>query len=123
MKKWNEQRKLLKNLLSKKGKNYNKFVICDVLLLACVFENVIKVSINEFGINPIYCVSLPGCTWQYGLKYTGINLQTLQVKNMILPLENNICGGISSVMGDRYVKSDEKESYFLWMILFYMDNL
>ena len=45
----------------------------DVLLLACVFEKFIKVSINEFGINPLYCVSLPGYTWQCGLKYTGRN--------------------------------------------------
>ena len=28
---------------------------------------------------------------------------------MILLLENNLCGGISSVMGDRYVKSDENK--------------
>ena len=34
----------------------------DVLLLACVFEKFIKVSINEFKINPLYCVSLPGFT-------------------------------------------------------------
>ena len=81
----------------------------DVLLLACVFEKFIKVSINEFKINPLFCVSLPGYTWQCGLKYTGINLQTLQVKDMILLLENNIRGGISSVMGDRYIKSDQKE--------------
>ena len=81
----------------------------DVLLLACVFENFIKVSINEFKINPLYCVSLPGYTWQCGLKYTGINLQTLQDKDMILLLENNIRGGISSVMGDRYIKSDENK--------------
>ena len=81
----------------------------DVLLLACVFEKFIKVSINEFKINPLYCVSLPGYTWQCGLKYTGINLQTLQDKDMILLLENNIRGGISSVMGDRYIKSDENK--------------
>ena len=36
----------------------------DVLLLACVCEKFIKVSGNEFGINPLYCVSLPGYTWQ-----------------------------------------------------------
>ena len=42
----------------------------DVLLLACVFEKFIKVSVGEFGINPLYCVSLPGYTWQCGLKYT-----------------------------------------------------
>ena len=81
----------------------------DVLLLACVFEKFIKVSINEFKINPLYCVSLPGYTWQCGLKYTGINLQTLQDKDMILLLENNIRGGISSVMGDRYIKSNENK--------------
>ena len=32
----------------------------DVLLLTCVFEKFIKVSINEFGINLLFCVSLPG---------------------------------------------------------------
>ena len=86
----------------------------DVLLLACVFENFINISVNQYDINPLYCVSLPGYTWQCGLKYTGTNLQTLQDKDMILLLENNIRGGISSVMGDRFVKSDEngKVLYF-----------
>ena len=41
----------------------------DVLLLTCVFEKFIKVSFNEFDISPLYCVSLPGYTWQYGLIY------------------------------------------------------
>ena len=81
----------------------------DVLLLACVCEKFIKVSVTEFDIKPLYCVSLPGYTWQCGLKYTGINLQTLQDKDMILVLENNIRGGISSVMGDRYIKSNENK--------------
>ena len=81
----------------------------DVLLLACVFEKFIKTSVNEYGINPLYCVSLPGYTWQCGLKYTGINLQTLQDKNMILLLENNMRGGVSSVMGNRCVKSDDNK--------------
>ena len=51
----------------------------------------------------------PGYTWQCGLKYAGINLQTVQDKDMILLLENSIRGGISSVMGDRYVKSDDNK--------------
>ena len=81
----------------------------DVLFLVCVFEKFMKASVNEFGINPLYCVSLPGYTLQCGLKYTGINLQTLQVKHKILLLENSIREGISSVMADRYVKSYEKK--------------
>ena len=71
-----------------------------------MFEKFIKISVIEFDINPLYCVSLPGYTWQCGLKYTGINLQTLQDKDKILLLENNIRGGISSVIGKRYVRSD-----------------
>ena len=74
-----------------------------------MFENFKKVSVNEFGINPLYCVSLPGYTWLCGLKYTGINLQTLQDKDLIITLENNIREGISSVMSDRYVKSDDNK--------------
>ena len=85
------------------------FLKSDVLLLACVSEKFIKVSVGEFGINPLYCVSLPGYTWQCGLKYTGIYLQTLQDNDMIFLLENNIRGGISSVMGDRYVQSNENK--------------
>ena len=69
-----------------------------------------KVSFNEFEINPLYWVNLPGYTWQCGLKYTAINLQTLQDRNLILTFENNLRGGISSVMGDRYVISDEKKN-------------
>ena len=52
-----------------------------------MFDKFIKVSINEFGINPLYCVSFPGYTWQCRLKHTGINLQTLQGKCLILLLE------------------------------------
>ena len=81
----------------------------DVLLIACVFEKFIKVSVKEFGINPLYCVSLPGFTWPCALNCIGINLQTLHDKDMILLIENNIRGGIGSVMSNRYVKSDDKK--------------
>ena len=79
----------------------------DVILLADVFEKFVKVSTKEYKINPLYCVSLPGYTYQCALKYTNIKLQTLQDKDLILLIDNNIRGGISSVMGNRYVKSDE----------------
>ena len=54
-------------------------------------------------------MSLPGYTYQGTLKYTDIKLQTLQDKDLMLLIENNIRGGIGSVMGDRYVKSDENK--------------
>ena len=76
-----------------------------------VFEKFNKISIEEYGINFLFCVSLPGYTWQYGMKNIYIKLRSLQDKDMILLLENNIRGGISSVMGDRYVESDENELF------------
>ena len=79
----------------------------DVILLADVIEKFVKVSFEESGINPQYCVSLPSYTYQCALKYTDIKLQTLQDKDLILLIESFIRGGISSVMGDRYVKSDD----------------
>ena len=110
MKKFKEPWILFKKFSIKNGEELTEIYLkSDVLLLACVFEKFTKVSVNEFDINPLYCVSLPGYTWQCGLKYTGINLQTLQDKDMILLLENNIRGGISSVMGDRYIQSDENK--------------
>ena len=94
----------------KNGKELTELYLkSDVILLADVFEKFIKISVEEYGINPLYCVSLPGYTWQCGMKYTDINLQTLQDKDMILLLENNIKGGISSIMGDRYIKSDKNK--------------
>ena len=81
----------------------------DVILLADVVENFAIVSFEEYGFNPLYCVSLPGFTYQCALKYTDNNLQTLQDKDLVLLIENNIRGGISSVMSDRYVKSDENK--------------
>ena len=104
----------------KKGEELTEIYLkSDVLLLACVFEKFLKVSVNEFGISPLYCVSLPGYTWQCGLKYFGINLQTLQGKDLILLLESNIRGGISSVMSNRYVKSDDNKK----IIYLYATNL
>ena len=49
------------------------------------------------------------------MKYTDIKLQTLQDKDLILLSENKIRGGISSVMGDSFVKSDDNKK------MIYMD--
>ena len=87
----------------------------DVVLLADVFEKFVKVSLKEFKVNLLYCVSLPGYTWECGLKYTGINLQTLQDKDMILLLANNIRGCISSVMGDMLYQMKTKRFYILML--------
>ena len=104
-------RKIIEKFNIKDGKELTElYCKSDILLLACVFERFIEISQYRFEISPLYFVSLPGYTWECGLKYTNIKLQKLQDKDMILLLENSIRGGISGVMGDRYVKSDENKN-------------
>ena len=51
---------IIKNFDNKNGEKLTEIYLkSDVSLLACVFEKFIKVSVNEFDINPLYCVSLP----------------------------------------------------------------
>ena len=63
--------KIIETFNIKTGKELTELYLkSDVILLADVFEKFIKVSIKEFEINPLYCVSLPGYTWECGMKYT-----------------------------------------------------
>ena len=81
----------------------------DVLQLADVFENFVESSTRVYKINPLYSYSLPDYTWKAGLKLTNIKLDFIKDKELLLLLDNNIRGGISSVMGDRHVQSDENK--------------
>ena len=81
----------------------------DVSLLACFFEKIVAVSIDEFDNNPLNCVGLPGYTWQCGLKYTDNKSETLQDRDMIFLVENKIRGGIISILGNTYVASNDNK--------------
>ena len=79
----------------------------DVLQLADVLENFVEKATLEYSINPLYSYSLPGYTWKAGLKLTTIKLDFIKDEELLLLPENSIRGGISSVMGPRYIESDE----------------
>ena len=80
-------------------------------MLTCLFEKIITVSFNEIDIDLLYCVSLLGCTCQNETKITDIRLQAIRDKDVILSLENKICGGIRSVMSDRYAVPGDKNDF------------
>ena len=79
-----------------------------IFFRADVIEKLVEKPTDEYVVIPLHCVSLPGYTYKCVSKITDIRLQTLQDKDLILLLENIVRGGISSVMGDRYVKSDDE---------------
>ena len=114
-------RESTKLLNMKNGEGLGKIYLKDdVFLLAVIFEIFMKVSKKKFGINTLLCVSLPGYTWEFGLKFTNFKLEALQDKEIILTLENNTRGFISSVIGDRYVNSHRKKRSCILMLITYM---
>ena len=107
-----KEKKALENFLNFVIKNSEKFQQNYFRkkffsFLAGIFKIIFESS-NEIGISLLFCVSLPGYTWNCGSKSkdTIINLQSLQDNSMILLLDFKIRGGISSVMGDRYARPD-----------------
>ena len=79
----------------------------DVILLADIFEKFIKVSLTEFGINPLYHISLPGTTWSNGLRYTKAELELIKNVDLFQMFEHGIRGGISGVFRDRFFETNK----------------
>ena len=79
----------------------------DVLLLTDFFQNYIVTCKKAYGINPLYSYSTPSFTWKAGLKMTGVTLDYITDDKLRLLLENNMRGGPSACMGNRYVKRGE----------------
>ena len=81
----------------------------DVLLLTDIFQNYIDTCKKAYGINPLYSYSTPSFTWKAGLKMTGVKLDFITDDKLRLLLENNMRGGPSACMGNRYVKRGERK--------------
>ena len=81
----------------------------DVLLLTDIFQNYIDTCKKAYGINPLYSYNTPSFTWKAGLKMTGVKLDYKTDDKLRLLLENNMRGGPSACMGNRYVKRGERK--------------
>ena len=88
-----------------------KYLQIDVLILADLFENFRDMCVEYYGIDPCYCYSTPGLTWLAGLKYTSVKLKHYKedTYDKLLFFESGIRGGVSSVLGNRYVKCYNKK--------------
>ena len=103
----NRTNEIIKLFNIKNGRELTElYCKADVILLADIFEKFIEVSKTEFGINPLYHISLPGATWSNGLKYTRTKLELIKNVDLFQMFEHGIRGGLSGVFGDRYIASD-----------------
>ena len=54
-----------------------------------------KISCSEdYGLDPMHFISLPGLAWQACLKKTNVELELLTDYDMLLMIEEGIRGGI-----------------------------
>jgi len=79
------------------GHYHNIYLLTDVLLLADVFENFRKMSLETYGLDPVHYCSLPGLSWDAMLKYTNVHLDLITDPDMYQMVEDNIRGGISNI--------------------------
>ena len=90
------------------GKYSDLYLKTDVLILADVFENFRKISLEYYKLDPVNFFTTASLSWQAMLSKTNVNLDLLTDIDMYTLFENGIRGGISQVCGDRYVDVSDK---------------
>ena len=65
------------------------YIKSDVLLLAAVMEKYRQMTLKSHGLDPVHYFTLPGLTWDAGLKMTKVELELVTDENMYLFIEVN----------------------------------
>ena len=100
------------------GEYHDLYLKTDVLLLADVFEKIIKTCLNYYGLDPRHYFNAPRLSWDAMLKMTGIKSDHISDMNVHLFIEKGMRGGISYIC-KRHSKvndcdSEEKKSIIYW---------
>ena len=105
-KQYNHVKQVWKIFDCKLMKQYHDiYLTADVLLLADVFENFRKMSLNHYGLDPAHYYTAPGMSWDAALKMTNVNLELITDINQYKFIEKGIRGGISMI-SHRYAEAN-----------------
>ena len=95
--------------------DYHKiYLYTDVLHLADVFETFTSRCYDTYGIDPGRYYTAPGLAWDAMLKITGVKLDYLRDKDMILMIEKGIRGGITETITRYWDKNDNPNETLLY---------
>ena len=83
------------------------YLLCDVCLLADVFEQFRKTSIDEYQLDPAYFVSSPQLAWRALLKYINRPIYLISDPEMYRMIQPSIRGGICHASA-RYARANNK---------------
>ena len=98
---WKEFR--IKNL----GEYHDLYLKSDVLLLADVFEEFQRNSLENYSLDPAWYYTSPRLSWDALLKHSGVKFELLTDVDMLLLFEKGIRGGVSMIP-NRYGKANNK---------------
>ncbi len=79
------------------GAYHDLYVKTDVLLLADVFENFRKLTLDFYKLDASHMMTSPGLAWQAALKMTDVKMDLLKDLDMHLFIEKGIRGGVSMI--------------------------
>ena len=85
---------------------HDVYLHIDVLGLADVFEKFRKISMRDYGLDPLHYYTLPGYSFDAMLKKTGVELELFTDPDKYLFVESGIRGGVS-VQSHRYAEANE----------------
>ena len=86
---------------------HDLYLKTDTLLLADVFENFRRVSIENYDLDPCHYFTSPGLSLSACLKHTGVELELFTDIDQLLFVERGIRGGISTIC-NRYSKANNQ---------------
>ena len=88
-------------------REYDTYLISNVLQLAHVFENFGDVSMENYELDLAWYYTAPGPAWGALLKLTKAELELIIYPEMLLMIEEGIRGGVSMI-STRYAKANNK---------------
>ena len=97
-------------------KDYHELYLqTDVMLLADVFESFRQTSLEYYGLDPAWYISLPAMAWDAMLKKTNVVLELLTEgeKDIYLMVEEGIRGGITMCTRRLAESGDESSLIYL----------
>ena len=89
------------------GEYHDLYLGTDVFLLADVFENFRKTSLQYYKLDPCHYFISPGLSWDAMLKMTDIKVELLTGIDMFQFIEKGMRGGVSYI-ANRYGKANNE---------------
>ena len=90
------------------GEYSDFYLLVDVLILADVIETFRDTCLEHYKLDPIYFCTAPSLFWKSMLKMTDVSLELLTDYSMVQYFEEGTRGGVSSILGKRYINVEHK---------------